>query len=92
MTMLNYSDVKALADAWAHLPEGAAGTPLLHVPMTPRAALWMMDAGGMSTLEAELGPARVPLTVADLMPDPAPDAGSTRSGRPEPSVVVREGF
>lgn len=90
MTTLNYSDVQRLAAAWDHLPEGAAGTPLLHVPMTPRAALWMMEAGGMSTLEADLEPARSPLTVADLMPESSTDAPSGATSALRPAVVVRE--
>lgn len=90
MTTLNYSDVQALAVAWDHLPEGAAGTPLLHVPMTPRAALWMMDAAGMSTLEADLSPAHSPLTVADLMPETGTDAPLGAIAAHKPAIIVRE--
>ncbi len=77
MTTMHRPEVQRLADAWAHMPEGAAGTPLLSVSMTPRALLLIMDRFRMTSVEAMLVPGFPPLRaedVGDTAPDTTDDA------------------
>lgn len=75
MTYLTRTEVQTLAEAWRHLPEGAAGTPLLMVPMTPAAVLTLMERNGLDSIDAETTPTVPPVSTDDLSPGPGPASG-----------------
>lgn len=73
MTRLDRADVARLIEGYT-VPEADPYAPMLAVLMSPQAALWLMSAGGMSSIDATIIP---PLSPSE---EPTEDATAIPAG------------